>query len=170
MGITLPWAILGTTIFARRCAPRRDASRRLYRARTNRVSRYAKPVTDQNKIESNASLLLVCAYISREIYMICIHASIYKCKRSPSSSFHLSSSFSSPRFSGVRLFSTVHPPLFFFHIDHRSWQQPCLIPLPLIAISCFGSPKCPNIPQKWSFRNYHTFCSILTLSCNNNEY
>lgn len=42
---------------ALRVATRRDATR-LRRARTNRVSRYAKAVTDQNKIGFNAALSL----------------------------------------------------------------------------------------------------------------
>ena len=52
MGIALPWAILGATIFARRPAPRR-----VYIGRTtctNRRGRYAKPVTDQNKTAPKA--------------------------------------------------------------------------------------------------------------------
>jgi len=47
-----------------RAATSRDATG-LRRSWTNRIFRYAKAVTDQNKTESNISLLLISAYVSR---------------------------------------------------------------------------------------------------------
>lgn len=110
---------------ALRVATRHDATR-LRRARTNRVSRYAKAVTDQNKIESNAPLSLSLSLpparvhtFSREIYIFYPHALRLANSREASPP---------PSVPGGSFFAAIfswHP--FFFHIDRRSCHQSRLI-------------------------------------------
>lgn len=138
---------------ALRAATRRVATR-LRRARTNRVSRYAKAVTDQNKIESNAPLPRARGRMHTfRTRFTCEHVSMY-------------------RFTNLK-----NPcPLPFFPLSFLPYPRPVcssfvlafvlpssrdrsspssliafLDDVRLVAISCFSLPRRPNCTNLISF-------------------